>query len=126
MCVAYLIVQSFFYFDLRSNFMMRNSFEPSLFPRFTFTPTGRNILLNALFSNTLNLCPSLGCRGQVSCSFTKHDIHVMAVSHILDFTVYSNTKIRKSMATSAPRILSAVNFDVDAILIYVVTKYLDL
>jgi len=30
------------------------------------------------------------------------------------------------MATSAPRILSAVNFDVSEILIYVVTKYLDL
>jgi len=93
--------------------MMRNYFEPSLVPRFTFTPAGPNILLNALFSNTLNSCPSLGCRGQVSGSFTKHDI--MAISRIFNFTVYSNTKIWNSMATSAPRILSAVNFDVNAV-----------
>jgi len=93
--------------------MVRNYFEPSLVPRFTFTPTGPNILLNALFSNTLNLCPFLGSRGQVSGSFTEHDM--MAISRILNFTVYSNTKIWNSMATSAPRILSAVNFDVNAV-----------
>jgi len=94
--------------------MMRNYYEPSLVPLCTFTPTGSNILLSALFSNTLNLCPSLGCRGQVSGSLTKHDI--MAISHILIFTVYSNTKIWNSMATSAAlRTLSAANFDVNAV-----------
>jgi hypothetical protein len=50
----------------------------------------------------------------------------MAISHILHFTIYGNTKMRNSMATIALRILSAVNFDVNAILIYVVTKYLEL
>jgi len=49
----------------------------------------------------------------------------MAASHISNFTVY-NTNIRNSITTSAPRILSAVYFDLNTILIYVVTKYLDL
>jgi hypothetical protein len=117
----YIII--FFYFDLHSSFMMRHDFEPSSFPRFTFYLIGLNSLLNAPFSDTLNLCHSLWFRRQVSCSFTKNNIY--AFSRILNFTVYSNTKVMNSMATSVPRNLSALNCVVNAILIYVVTKYLD-
>jgi hypothetical protein len=84
----------------------------------TSPPLGPNILLRTLFSSTLGLCSSFNVSDQVSHPYKTTG--TIMVLYVLTFTFSDRVGRQKTlnrMVASIPRIYSARNLFVDAILI---------